>query len=114
MLGVMDILDAHQPDQIGGRNEMVEGVADQPLHALDRRQVAQILILLVRAQIGIDALEHREIERVLGTEIMIDQILGDAALLGDAIDATAAQAMRDEFDPRRLQISWRGSPPDFG
>ena len=103
MLGVMNVLDAHQPDQVGGRDEMVEGIADQPLHPLDRRQPAQILVLLPGAQIGVDPLQHREIERVLGTEIVIDQVLVDAALLGDAVDASAAQAMGHEFDPRRIQ-----------
>ena len=103
MLGVMNVLDAHQPDQIGGRDEMIEGTADQPLHALDRRQPAQILILLAGAQIGIDPFQHSEVERVLGAEVVIDQVLVDAALLGDAVDASAAQAMGHEFDPRRAQ-----------
>ena len=62
-----------------------------------------IQILLARAQIGIDPLQHRQIKRVLGAEIVIDQILVDAALLGDAVDAAAAQAMGHEFDPRRVQ-----------
>jgi len=88
VLGIVDILDAHQPDQIRRGDEMVDGMADQSLHALHRRQVPQVLILLLGTQVGIDALEHRKVKRILGAEIVIDQVLVDAARLPSAIIRT--------------------------
>ncbi len=54
MLPVMDVFDAHQSDEVGCRDEVIECVSDELRHRLAGRLAAQVLILLTGAQTTFD------------------------------------------------------------
>ena len=58
----------------------------------------------------IDPFQHRQIERVLVAEIMIDELLVDAGARRDLVDPGAGEPAAGEFAPRRRQqlaAAWR-------
>ncbi len=108
VLPVVDVLHAHQANEVGGRDEMVEGRGDELAHAFDGRQLAQPLVLLPRPQARIDPLQDFEVERLLRAEIVVDQVLVDVGRLRDAIDPGAVEPVRDEFDARLVEDARTG------
>ncbi len=62
MRGVVNILDHHQPDEIGAAGLIVEGEADKLRQRLQRRQMVEVELGFDLADTAIGILEHRQIE----------------------------------------------------
>ena len=71
--------------------------------ACSRRQALQIELALLGADFLIDPFQHREVQRILVAEVVIDQLLVDAGARGDFVDPGAGKAAAGEFAPRRRQ-----------
>ena len=87
----------------GMRRKMVEGTFDQLPDGLFRRQALKIELALLGADFLIYPLKHREVERILVAEIMINELLVDAGTRGDFIHPRAGQPAFRKFAPRRGQ-----------
>ena len=110
MAGAAAVLVVQQHDEVRMRGEVVEGAFDQLADGPFRRQALEIELALLGADFLVDPFEHREIERVLVAEIMIDQLLVDAGARGDLVDPGAGEAAGGKFAPRRRQqflAAWR-------
>src|SRR5476649_1616822 len=103
MPGAAAIFIVEQQDEIGVQSEVVKGAFDQLPDGLFGRQSLKVELALVLPDLLVDPFEYRQIERVLVTEIMIDQLLVDAGTLGDFVDPGAGKALAGEFAPRRRQ-----------
>jgi hypothetical protein len=88
-----------QRDEIRMSGEVVEGGFDQIADRQFRRQALEIELALLLADLLIDPFQHREVECVLVTEIVIDQLLVDTGARSDLVDPGAGKAACGEFAP---------------
>ena len=103
MAGAAAVFIVQQHDEIGMQREVVERAFDQFPDRLFGRQSLEVELALMGADFLVHPFQHRQIERVLVAEIMIDQLLVDAGALGDFVDPRAGKAVAGEFAPRRRQ-----------
>jgi hypothetical protein len=103
MLRTAAVLVVEQHDEIRMRGEVVERTRDQLSDRLFGRQALEIELALLLADLLIDPFEYRQIERVLVTEIMIDELLVDSGAGGDVVDPGAGEAAIGKFPARRGQ-----------
>ncbi len=87
----------------GCGGEMIERTLDQLPDGAFRRQPFEVELALLGADLLVDPFQHREVERVLVAEIMIDQLLVDAGASSDLVDPRAGKAASGKFAPRRRQ-----------
>ena len=73
------------------------------LDRLFRRQALEVELALLGADFLVDPFQHRQVQRVLVAEIVVDQLLVDAGARGDLVDPGAGKAVRGKFAPRRRQ-----------
>ena len=73
------------------RGEVVEGTLDQLLDRLFGRQSLEIELTFLGADFLVDPFQHRQIQRVLVAEVMIDQLLVDAGAGRDLVDPGAGE-----------------------
>ena len=93
---VVNVLDAHQTDEIGRRDEVIESVGNETAHALDGRQISHLEITLIGAQAAVDGLQDLQVQRLFVVEVVVDQIFVEAGLLRDAIDSSTVSSLSDE------------------
>ena len=103
MAGAAAVFVVQQHDEIGVCGEMVERALDQLPDRPLRRQALQIELALLRADLLIDPFQHREVQRVLVAEVMVDQLLVDAGAGGDFVDPRAGQSV--VANSRRAAVS---------
>ena len=103
MAGAAAVFVVQQHDEVGMGGEVVEGGLDQPLDRLFGRQALEVELALLGADFLIDPFQHRQIQRVLVAEIMIDQLLVDAGARRDLVDPGAGEPTGGKFTPRRRQ-----------
>ncbi len=103
MAGAAAVFVVQQHDEVGMGGEVVEGGLDQPLDGLLRRQAFEVELAFLGADFLIDPFQHRQIQRVLVAEIMIDQLLVDAGARRDLVDPGAGEATIGKFTACRRQ-----------
>src|SRR3954454_25045043 len=101
MPGAAAVLVVKQHDEVAMRGEVVEGTLDQLLDLLLGRQALEVEFALLGADFLVDPFEHRQIQRVLVAEVMIDELLVDARARGDLVDPGPGKAAAGELAPRR-------------
>src|SRR5450755_8471 len=106
--GSAAIFIVQQHDEIGMRREVVERTLDQLLDGLFGRQALQVQLALLGPDLLVDPFEYGKVERVLVTEIMIDQLLVDAGSIGNFVDPRAGEAALRKLPSRRRQQLFAG------
>ena len=101
--GAAAVFVVQQHDEVGMRGEVVEGTFDQLLDRLFGRQSLEVELALLGADLLVDPFQHRQIQRVLVAEVMIDELLVDARACGDLVDPGPGKAAAGELAPRRRQ-----------
>ncbi len=97
VLGAMDVLDRHEPDEVGVRLVVVEGQLGDPADRGDRVEMIDRDRLLLAADLRVGRLQDRGVEPLLGLEVVVDHPLRRAGELGDLVDARAGIAMLGEL-----------------
>ena len=97
------VLVVEQRDEVRMRGEVVEGALDQLLDRLLGRQSLEVELALLGADLLVDPFQHRQIQRVLVAEIVVDQLFVDAGARRDLVDPGAGQPAGGKFTPRRRQ-----------
>ena len=80
---------------------IIELELDQRLDRFERLEIGEIELALGLAHGAISALQHGQIEVVLGAEIVIEHALVGGRLLGDDVDARTGKPLGGELDLRR-------------
>ena len=97
VLGAMDVLGHHEPDEIGVGELVVDREADQPAQRILGRQIVQVQVGLDRAHAPVGFFEHRKVEPLLAAEVVVDHALAGAHRLGDDVDPGPCQALVREL-----------------
>ena len=85
------------------REVVAPGEGDQAADRLERIARLEVQLALGGADVGVGLLEDGEEELVLAGEVVVDELLVDAAALGDRLHARAAEAVAGELGHRRAQ-----------
>src|SRR5437868_216516 len=101
--GAPTIFVVQQHDEVRVRGEVIEGTLYQFLDRLFGRQSLEVELALLGADLLIDPFEYRQIQRILVTEVVIDELLVDARARGDLVDPGAGKAAAGELAPCRRQ-----------
>ena len=83
--------------------EIAPGELDQPGDSGVRRQAFQVQRALGGADAGIGRLQHRQVQRLLVADMVVQHALVGAGGRGDAVDPGAAEAVPGELGQRRVQ-----------
>ena len=86
VLPLVDVLDRHEPDELWVLVMMVEGDLGRTAHRLGRWEVAEVDGPFRSADAAIGALEHRDVELLLGVEVVVDHPLGGRGAGCDLVD----------------------------
>ena len=103
MPGAVAVFVVEQHDEIRMRARWSKELSISFLMARSGGSPVEIELTLLGADFRIDPFQHRQIERVLVAEIVIDQLLVDAGAGGDFVDPRAGQAVFRKFPPCRGQ-----------
>src|SRR5262245_52943659 len=90
IFGAMQVLGVQQAQEFRVIEEILPGKLDQSFDRLLRWQVSELQPRLGGTDADVTAFQHREIKRLLITEVVIDHPLVGAGARGDGIDAGAA------------------------
>ncbi len=82
--------------------EVVEGEADQLLHRLARRQLAEVERRLALADVAVGLQQHLRVERLLVADVVVEHALVGAGPFGDPVDPRAVEPVLDELLARGL------------
>ena len=88
-LASMDVLDRHQPDEVGVLPVMVVGQPGQLPEGVDRSQVIDGEVVLRLTDRGVGLLQNGEVELFLAAEVVVDHAFRGAGTLSDFIDSGA-------------------------
>src|SRR5579875_318755 len=91
VLGPMDVLDAHEADEVRVRLVVVEGELGEAADCGDRVEVLDVDRLLGIADRGVGTLQDLDVELLLAAEVVVDHPLRGA---GGGRDLVAARARR--------------------
>ena len=101
--GAVHVLAVEQGEELGMREVVAPGELDQRPDRLQRIARLEMQLALGVADVGVGLLEDGEEELVLAGEVVVDELLVDAAALGDLFHARAAEAVAGELGHRRAQ-----------
>ncbi|GAA1279153.1 hypothetical protein GCM10009579_43340 [Streptomyces javensis] len=97
VLGPVDVLDGHQPDEVGVFGVVVEGQLGQVPDGLGGVQTGDVHGLFGLADAGVGALQDLDVELFLAAEVVVDHPLGGAGEGGYLVDAGPGVAALGEF-----------------
>jgi len=94
---VVQVLVHDDPHGVGVGVVMVERAAHELAERFVRRPRLEVEPELDAAQPSVGGLEHREVERLLATEVVVDHALAGPGARGDLVDARPAEAVAREL-----------------
>jgi hypothetical protein len=97
VLGVVDVLDSDQADEVLMLLVMVEGQLRQLPQGVDRLEVLDVELLLQRADTAVRPLKDGQVQALLATEVVVDHPLGGAGLGRDLVDPGSGKTLVGEF-----------------
>ena len=93
----MQVLGVQERHELRVRDEVAPGEGAQLAQAVLRRQVAQLELLLLAADVLVRRLEHGEIQTFLVAEVVVQHPLVGLRVLRDPVDAGASEPVRGEL-----------------
>ena len=97
VLGAVDVLDAHQADEVRVALVVVEGQLGEPADRGDRVEVLDVDRLLGLADLRVGALEHGHEQALFGAEVVVEHPLRRAGALRDVVHARPREAVLGEL-----------------
>ena len=103
VLGIVDVLDADEPDEVRMRLMVVDGDLGDATQRGDRVGIVHPDVAFGRADPGVGPLQHRDVELLLAAEVVIDHAFGRPRQRGDVIDPRPVVAAGGELGRRDVE-----------
>jgi hypothetical protein len=100
---MVDVLDAHEPDELGVRLVVVERQLGYAAHRRGGVEAVDVDRALRLADRAVGALQNRDVELLLAAEVVVDHALGRAHALGHLVHPRPGIAVRGELAGGHLE-----------